>query len=121
MRLYALRGATSVAADERQAILDATRELMGALLERNRLAAEDLVSCIFTATPDLTAEFPALAAREMGLSGVPLMCAQEIAVGSALPRIIRVMVHTYLDDGREPQHVYLGDARALRVDLEGAQ
>ncbi|MEA2125634.1 MAG: chorismate mutase [Solirubrobacteraceae bacterium] len=121
MRLYALRGATSVPADERQAILDATNELMHALLERNGIGVEDLVSCIFTLTPDLHAEFPAVAAREMGLSTVPLMCAQELRVEGAMERVIRVMVHCYLGDGREPQHVYLGDARALRLDLEGAQ
>jgi chorismate mutase len=121
MRLYALRGATTVAADERQAILDATSELMRQLLARNGLATEDLVSCLFTLTPDLHAEFPAVAAREIGLSSVPLMCAQELGVPGAMERVIRVMVHCYLGDGREPQHVYLGEARALRLDLEGAQ
>ena len=121
MRLYALRGATTVAADERQAILDATSELMHELVDRNGLAPEDLVSCLFTLTPDLHAEFPALAAREMGLSSVPLMCARELDVPGAMPRVIRVMVHCYLGDGREPQHVYLGEARALRLDWEGAQ
>lgn len=121
MRLHALRGAASVAADERQAILDATDELMRELLERNGLAAGDLVSCLFTLTPDLHSEFPAVAAREMGLSSVPLMCAQEIAVDGAMERVIRVMVHAYLAAGREPQHVYLGEARRLRLDLEGAQ
>jgi chorismate mutase len=121
MRLYALRGATTVAADERQAILDATSELMHELVGRNGLAPDDLVSCLFTLTPDLHAEFPAVAAREMGLSGVPLMCARELDVPGAMPRVIRVMVHCYLSDGREPQHVYLGEARELRLDLEGAQ
>ena len=120
-RLYALRGATSVEVDERDAILAATDELMRALLERNGLAAGDLVSCLFTLTPDLHSEFPAVAAREMGLSGVPLMCAQEIGVEGAMPRVIRVLVHCYLGDGRAPQHVYLGEARRLRLDLEGAQ
>ena len=121
MRLYALRGATTVAADEREAILTATTELMNELLDRNGLAADDLVSCLFTLTPDLHAEFPAVAAREMGLSGVPLMCARELDVPGALERVIRVMVHCYLAGGRAPQHVYLGEARALRLDLEGAQ
>src|SRR3954470_16382910 len=121
MRLYALRGAATVHADERDAILAATTELMQALLDRNGLAADGLVSCIFTLTPDLHAEFPAVAAREMGLSGVPLMCAQELRVEGAMERVIGVMVHCYLSDGREPQHVYLGEARALRLDLEGAQ
>ena len=121
MRLHALRGAHTVAEDDRDAILAATDELMRALLERNGLEAQDLVSCLFTLTPDLHAEFPAVAAREMGLSSVPLMCAQELAVPGAMERVIRVMVHCYLADGREPQHVYLGEARALRLDLEGAQ
>jgi chorismate mutase len=121
MRLYALRGAASVVADERQPILDATSALMRELLDRNGLEPEDLVSCLFTLTSDLHAEFPAVAAREMGLSGVPLMCAQELDVPGAMERVIRVMVHCYLADGREPQHVYQGEARALRLDLEGAQ
>src|SRR3954452_19240517 len=113
MRLYALRGATSVAADERQAVLDATNQLTHQLLARNGLAAEDLVSCLFTLTPDLHAEFPAVDARQMGFSSVPLMCAQELHVQGAMERVIRVMVHCSLDEGREPQHVYLGEARSL--------
>lgn len=121
MRLYALRGAHTVPEDDRDAILAATDELMRELLERNGLRPQDLVSCLFTLTPDLHAEFPAVAAREMGLSSVPLMCAQELAVPGAMERVIRVMVHCYLPDGRDPQHVYLGEARALRLDLEGAQ
>jgi chorismate mutase len=121
MRLYALRGASTVEADDRDAILTATESLMRELLERNGLRAEDLVSCLFTLTPDLHAEFPAVAAREMGLSQVPLICAREIDVPGAMPRVVRVMVHCYLDSGRTPQHVYLGEARRLRLDLEGAQ
>ena len=121
MRLSALRGATSVHADERDAILRATTELMRALLERNALRADDLVSCLFTLTPDLHAEFPAVAAREMGLSAVPLMCARELDVPGSMPRVIRVLVHCYLADGRQPQHAYLGEAARLRLDLQGAQ
>jgi chorismate mutase len=121
MRLYALRGATTVHADERDAILAATTELMQALLDRNALTAADLVSCLFTLTPDLHAEFPAVAAREMGLSAVPLMCARELDVPGSMPRVIRVLVHCYLPDGREPQHAYLGEAARLRLDLQGAQ
>jgi chorismate mutase len=121
VRLYALRGATSVEADERAAILSATEQLMRELLDRNHLAAEDLVSCLFTLTPDLHAEFPAVAAREMGLSSVPLMCARELDVAGAMPRVIRVLVHCYLPRGGEPQHVYLGEAMKLRLDLHGAQ
>src|SRR3954454_7799841 len=121
MRLHALRGATTVHANEADAILDATDALMRAVLERNELTAEDLVSCIFTVTDDLDAEFPAVAARRMGLSRVPLMCAREIPVPGALPRVIRVMIHCYVPEQHEPQHVYLGEARKLRLDLEGAQ
>jgi chorismate mutase len=121
MRLIALRGANTVRANEPEAILSATDELMRALLDRNRLAVEDLVSCIFTLTGDLDAEFPAVAAREMGLSRVPLMCAREIPVPGALPRVVRVLVHCYPPAGVEPQHVYLGDAATLRLDLQGAQ
>src|SRR3954454_5811009 len=121
MRLHALRGATTVGADERDAILAATTELIHELLGRNALGADDLVSCIFTLTPDLHAEFPAVAARQMGLSSVPLMCAQELAVEGAMPRVIRVLVHCYLADGRDARHVYLGEARRLRLDLQGAQ
>ena len=121
MRLHALRGATTVEVDDRAAILRATTELMQQLLERNALAAADLVSCIFTLTPDLHAEFPAVAAREMGLSSVPLMCAQEIAVDGAMARVIRVLVHCYMPAGSQAQHVYLGEAVRLRLDLQGAQ
>jgi chorismate mutase len=121
MRLIALRGATTVEANEAEPILHATKELMGELLVRNQLAPEDLVSCIFTLTADLDAEFPAVAARGMGLSRVPLLCAREIPVQGALPRVIRVLIHCYPPEGIEPQHVYLGEARRLRLDLEGAQ
>ena len=121
MRLYALRGATTVAANDRDAILAATDELMRTILDRNALAAEDLVSCIFTLTDDLDAEFPAVAAREMGLSAVPLLCTREVSVPGALPRVIRVLIHCYGEPGHEAQHVYLGEAAALRLDLSGAQ
>src|SRR5262249_27721944 len=94
-KLIALRGATTVEHNDAGAILDATDELMHEILARNALAAEDLVSCIFTLTPDLDAEFPAVAARKMGLSSVPLLCAREIPVPGALPRVIRVLIHAY--------------------------
>jgi chorismate mutase len=121
MRLIALRGANTVPETESAAILAATDELMRELLDRNRLGADDLVSCLFTLTADLDAEFPAVAARQMGLSRVPLMCAREIPVPGSLPRVVRVLVHCYPPEGAEPQHVYLGDAARLRLDLEGAQ
>jgi chorismate mutase len=121
MRLFALRGATSAPRNDAQEILDATAELMQAIMERNSLAPENVVSCIFTATDDLDAEFPAVAARALGFDRVPLLCAREIPVPGALPRIIRVLIHYHADDEHEARHVYLRDAGALRADLEAAQ
>lgn len=119
MRVVALRGANEVTENTAEAILSATDKLMREILTRNELGADDLVSCIFTLTPDLDAQFPAAAARAMGLSSVPLLCAREIPVPGALPRIIRVMIHAYMD--RPAEHVYLGEAAKLRLDLAGAQ
>ena len=121
MRLRALRGAITVDGNDGDAILDATEELMRAILDQNELASEQLVSCIFTCTNDLDAEFPAVAARRMGLSGVPLLCAREIDVPGALPRVIRVLVHCYAEEDAPQRHVYLREAVALRKDLQGAQ
>ena len=121
MRLRALRGAVTVERNDAESILQGTEELVRAVMERNGLAADDMVSCIFTSTPDLDAEFPAVAARRLGLDSVPLICAREIDVPGALPRVIRLMVHCYASDGSSPQHVYLREAAALRRDLEGAQ
>jgi chorismate mutase len=121
MRLFALRGANTVNANEAAAILAATDELMRELMQRNGLRPEAMVSCIFTLTDDLDAEFPAVAARNLGLNRVPLLCAREVPVPGSLPRVIRVLVHYYAPDDHEPRHVYLGDARVLRADLESAQ
>jgi chorismate mutase len=122
MRLYALRGAISVEHDDADEILTRTTELMRELLDRNALTPDDVVSCIFTATPDLKAAFPAAAARQMGFDQVPLMCAVEIDVPGALPKIIRVMAHYHAAvEGHSAQHVYLGRAKALRRDLDSAQ
>ena len=121
MRMFALRGAITVEADEAAQILAATDELMRELMSRNGLRAEDMVSCIFTLTNDLHAEFPAVAAREMGLSSVPLLCAREIDVPGSMPRVIRTMIHYRAPEDHRPQHVYLGEAAKLRLDLEGAQ
>lgn len=121
MRLFALRGAGSVTANEADQILDVTDQLMRELMSRNGLVAEALVSCIFTLTEDLDAEFPAVAARRLGLDRVPLLCAREVPVPGAMPRVIRVLVHYYAPEDHEPQHVYLGEARALRADLASAQ
>jgi chorismate mutase len=120
-RLFALRGANSVGCNDAEAILTATDALVRELMERNALAAEAMVSCIFTLTDDLDAEFPAVAARRLGLDRVPLLCAREVPVPGSLPRVIRVLVHYYAPDTHEPRHVYLGEARALRADLESAQ
>ena len=121
MRLRALRGAITVEGNDRDAILDGTEELVREVMERNSLAADDIVSCLFTCTGDLDAAFPSEAARRLGLSAVPLLCAKEIDVAGALPRVIRLMVHCYADEGAAPQHVYLREATGLRRDLEGAQ
>jgi chorismate mutase len=121
MRLYALRGAVTVDRNDAGEILERTQELLREVMERNRLAASEMVSCIFTVTDDLDAEFPAVAARELGLDGVPLLCAREIAVPGAMPRVIRLLVHYHAEDGHAPRHVYLREARALRRDLDAAQ
>jgi chorismate mutase len=120
-RLFAVRGAIQVEANEADAILSATEELVGELISRNGLEPERMVSCVFTCTRDLDAEFPAVAARDLGLDSVPLLCAQEIAVPGAMPRVIRVMVHYYAPSGHQPTHTYLGEAQNLRADLEAAQ
>jgi chorismate mutase len=121
MKLRALRGAITVEANEADAILSATEELVRAVMERNSLEPEQMVSCIFTCTDDLDAEFPAVAARNLGLSSVPLLCAREVSVPGALPRVIRLMLHCYADPETQPSHVYLREAESLRRDLQGAQ
>jgi len=119
VKLAALRGAITVDENDAEAILGATEELVRELLERNSLRPEDLVSCLFTCTEDLNAAFPAEAARRLGLGAVPLLCAREIDVPGALPRVIRLMLHCYVEG--EVQHVYLREAEVLRRDLQGAQ
>jgi chorismate mutase len=104
-----------------EAILSATTELVSEVMERNSLSPDDVVSCIFTCTDDLDAEFPAVAARRIGLSAVPLLCAREIGVPGALPRVIRLLMHYYADPAMSINHVYLREAVSLRRDLEGAQ
>jgi len=121
LKLRALRGAITVEENDAGEILAATAELVRELMERNGIEPEQLVSCIFTCTEDLNAEFPAVAARNLGLSAVPLLCAREIDVPGALPRVIRLLLHCYADPASEAKHVYLRDAVVLRRDLEGAQ
>jgi chorismate mutase len=121
MRLFALRGATTVDRNEPDAILTATEALMQEIMERNALGPDDVVSCIFTLTNDLDAEFPAVAARKLGFERVPLLCAREVPVPGSLPMVIRVLIHYYAADDHQAGHVYLGEARRLRKDLEAAQ
>jgi chorismate mutase len=121
MRRRALRGAITVPDNDADAILAATEELVREVMERNSVRIEDMVSCIFTCTDDLDAEFPAVAARRLGLSPVPLLCAREIDVPGSLPRVIRLLLHCYADPDTEARHVYLREAVSLRRDLEGAQ
>lgn len=107
-----------MAQDDAVLIADATLELLQQMMDRNGAAPEDLISLVFTATPDLTAEFPAVAARKLGLAEVPLLCTREIDVPGALPRCIRVLMHLYTERGYGSlRHVYLGEAQSLRTDL----
>jgi chorismate mutase len=119
VRLQALRGATTCTEDSKAEIDAKTARLVKELFARNDLAADDVVSIIFTSTPDLTAEFPATAARAaLGLDGTALLGAQEQAVVHGTPRCIRVLVHCYTERSREElAHVFLEDAASLRADL----
>jgi chorismate mutase len=114
----AVRGAIQIDADDRDQILDATTELLQEVLQRNHLAPDDLISVMFTATPDLRSEFPAYAARQMGITDVPLLCAAEIDVPGAMPRVLRLLAHVETDLSRhDVRHVYLRGAAQLRTDL----
>ncbi len=118
MAVRAVRGAIQVDDDDRDEILAGTSELVAAVLERNAIDPQDLISIVFTATPDLTAEFPAYAARQMGLTDVPLLCTTEIAVPGSMPRVLRLMAHVETELSRaQVRHVYLRGAAALRTDL----
>jgi chorismate mutase len=118
VRLVALRGAITCDDDTKEQIDSRTQLLVAEMLERNAVEKDDLVSIIFTATDDLTAEFPATAARALGLGDVPLLCARELGIGHGMPRCVRVMMHLYTERTRaEMHHVYLEGARALRDDL----
>ncbi len=118
MAVRAVRGAIQVDANERNDILQGTSELVTEVLARNGIEPADLISIVFTATPDLTADFPAYAARLLGLVDVPLLCTTEIAVPGAMPRVLRLMAHVETARPRaEIRHVYLRGAAALRTDL----
>ncbi len=123
MSVRGIRGATSVAEDRPDLILAATRELLQELLRLNGIEIfDDIVSAIFTTTPDLTSTFPAEAARALGMTQVPLLCASEIAVPKSLPRCIRVLLHLNTTKRQcEIVHVYLHEAKKLRPDVQSAQ
>ena len=118
MAVRAVRGAIQVDANDRDAILTGTSELVTEVLHRNDIDPAELISIVFTATPDLTAEFPAYAARLLGLTDVPLLCTTEIAVPGSMPRVLRLMAHVETSRARaDIRHVYLRGAAALRTDL----
>jgi chorismate mutase len=121
LRLWAVRGATKAPSNNPDTIIEATEELMRELMARNHMEPERMVSCIFTSTHDLNAEFPAVAARNLGLNRVPLLCAQEVDVPGAMPSVIRALVHYYAPNDHTPVHAYLGEAQELRSDLKAAQ
>ncbi len=116
--MRAIRGATCLTADDAVEMNEAVVELLQDILMRNELPVDDVISVIFTATPDITAGFPAAAARDVGFEDVPLLCASEIDVSGALPLVVRVLMHAELDVPRpDIQHVYLRGAEVLRMDL----
>ena len=118
MPVRAIRGATQLVADDRAEMAEAVVELLTEMFGRNDLSTDDLISIVFTSTSDLHAEFPAAAARELDLGDVPLICAQELDVDGALPRVVRVMAHVETPRARsEVVHVYLRGAEVLRRDL----
>jgi chorismate mutase len=118
MAVRAIRGATRLEVDEAEHMRDRVVELVRAMLDRNGLVVDDLISVVFTATPDLHSDFPAAAARSVGLGDVPLICAQELDVAGALPRVVRVMAHAEMQVTRaDVTHVYLRGAEVLRKDL----
>ena len=117
-RIRALRGATTLDADTKEQVIERTSALIRTMMERNGLSKEDLVSVIFTATGDVRSEFPAAAARAIGISDVPLLCARELDIEDAVTMCIRVLMHAYI--AAEPgalRHVYLERATPLRTDL----
>jgi chorismate mutase len=118
LAVRAIRGAVQVDANDAAAILEGTSELVTEVMTRNGLAPADVISVVFTATSDLNAEFPALAARKLGFQDVPLLCCTEIDVPGAMPRVVRLLMHVETASPRSAmQHVYLRGAAALRLDI----
>lgn len=118
MRIWAIRGAVTLDTDTRVQVQEKTQRLVKEMLARNDVAHEDIVSIVFTATEDVSAEFPATAARALGLGDVPLLCARELTIDGGMPLCVRILMHVYTDrDRKELHHVYLDGARSLRDDL----
>ncbi len=112
-----VRGATTIESNTAEEILEATTDLLEALIKLNDIQPEDVVSAVFTTTPELTAAFPALAARKLGWTEVPLLCAHEMAVPGSLQQVIRILLHINSPrSAAEIRHIYLRDARALRPE-----
>jgi chorismate mutase len=117
-RVRALRGATTLDTDERDHLIARTQELIAAVFERNQLTEDDLISIVFTATDDVHSAYPAEAARDAGITHVPLLCARELEIDGGIARCIRILIHAYTDRSAiELRHVYLHAARQLRTDL----
>ena len=118
MPVRGIRGATTVSKNARDEIIEAARELLTAMIEANEIIPEDVASATFTTTPDLNAEFPAVAARQMGWTFVPLMCGHEMSVPGSLPSCLRILLHLNTEKGaHDIHHIYIRGARALRPDL----
>ena len=119
MSVRAVRGATQLEHDTRDHMLDRVAEMVREVVTSNNLDLDDFISIIFTATSDLHAEFPAYAARQLGFSDVPLICARELEIEGSMPRVVRMMAHVETELSREGvTHVYLHGAAALRRDLD---
>ena len=118
MRVRGIRGAVQLEQDTATEMVKQVSLLLSEMLKVNEVSNEDLISIILTATPDLRSEFPAVAARQIGLGSIPLLCSVEIDAKNALPRVVRVLIHAHLDrDLADIKHVYLGGASVLRKDL----
>ena len=121
MRVRGIRGATTVEANTPEAILEATTELLAEMMRANDLRVDDVASAFFTTTPDLNAEFPAVAARQLGWTFVPLMCGHEMSVPGSLPQCLRILLHVNTDKGtHDVHHVYIRGAGVLRPDLSSS-
>ena len=118
MPVRGIRGATTVSKNNRDDIIEAAKELLTAMIEANDVVPEDVASAFFTTTPDLNAEFPAVAARQLGWTFVPLLCGHEMTVPGSLPLCLRILLHVNTEKGsHDVNHVYIRGARALRPDL----